>query len=126
LDGGVRLTGLHPGPSLATGSEADSNNNSIVTRLLMGEMSVLLPGDIEAEVERELVQSGQPLASTVLKVPHHGSDTSSTSVFLEAASPQVGSFRWVRTTGLGILRRRCFRGWRGILCFALTSEATLR
>ncbi len=89
LDGGVTLIVLYPGPALATGAEANNNNNSIVTRLVMGQVSVLLPGDIEARVERELVQSGQPLASTVLKVPHHGSDTSSSPAFLEAVSPQL-------------------------------------
>ena len=89
LGGGVTLTVLHPGPTLVAGSGADSNNNSIVTRLVMGQVSVLLPGDIEAEVERELVRSGQPLASTVLKAPHHGAGTSSTPAFLEAAGPQL-------------------------------------
>lgn len=89
LDGGVILTVLHPGPALVTGSDADSNNNSIVTRLVMGQVSVLLPGDIEAGVERDLARSGQPLASTVLKAPHHGSGTSSSPAFLEAVNPQL-------------------------------------
>lgn len=89
LDGGVTLTVLHPGPVLVTGTEADSNNNSIVTRLVLGQISVLLPGDIEAEVERELVRSGQPLDSTVLKAPHHGAGTSSTPAFLEAVNPEL-------------------------------------
>ena len=89
LDGGVTLTVLHPGRELMTGTDADSNNNSIVIRLVMGEFSALLPGDIEAEVERKLVQAGDILESTVLKAPHHGSDTSSSPVFLEAVSPQL-------------------------------------
>jgi len=88
LGGRVTLTVLHPGPKLMAGTGADSNNNSIVTRLVSGQVSVLLPGDIEAEVEHELVRSGQPLASTVLKAPHHGSNTSSTPAFLKAANPQ--------------------------------------
>ena len=89
LGGDVTLTVLHTGTNLMTGGAADSNNNSIVTRLVMGQVSVLLPGDIEAEVEHELIRSGQPLPSTVLKAPHHGSDTSSSPAFLEAVNPQL-------------------------------------
>jgi competence protein ComEC len=89
LSGGVTLTFLHPRHTPVEGTEADSNNNSIVVHLVMGQFSALLPGDIEAEVEQMLVQSGQPLASTVLKAPHHGSDTSSSPNFLEAVNPQL-------------------------------------
>jgi competence protein ComEC len=89
LGGEVTLTVLHPGPRLLAGTGADSNNNSIVTRLVWGQFSVLLPGDIEAEVERALIRSGAPLVSTVLKAPHHGSNTSSTQAFLEAVNPQL-------------------------------------
>ena len=89
LDGGVELTVLHPGRELVENTEADSNNNSIVIRLIMGQFSLLLPGDIEAKVERELIRSGQPLASNVLKAPHHGSDTSSSLAFLQAVNPQL-------------------------------------
>jgi competence protein ComEC len=49
----------------------------------------LLPGDIQAGVEQELVESGRPLAATVLKVAHHGSITSSTPAWLAAVKPQV-------------------------------------
>lgn len=89
LGGDVTLTVLHPGQKLITGTEADSNNNSVVTRLVMGQVSMLLPGDIEAEAERELIRCGQPLHSAVLKIPHHGADTSSTTAFLEAVNPQL-------------------------------------
>ncbi|MFZ5919167.1 MAG: DNA internalization-related competence protein ComEC/Rec2 [Chloroflexota bacterium] len=89
LDGSVAMTVLHPGVELVSGTDADANNNSVVIRLVMGNFSALLPGDIEAVVEQELVRSGQPLASTVLKAPHHGSDTSSSAAFLEAVRPQL-------------------------------------
>lgn len=89
LDGGAHLTVLHPDGDLVSGTGADANNNSVVTRLVMGQFSALLPGDIEAEVEQRLVRSGAELASVVLKAPHHGSDTSSSAAFLEAAAPQV-------------------------------------
>jgi competence protein ComEC len=86
---GVELTVLHPGPELMKYTNADANNNSIVTRLVVGQVSFLLPGDIEEAAEDVLVASGQQLASTVLKVPHHGGDTSSGMAFLNAVNPEL-------------------------------------
>ncbi len=85
LDEGLEMVVLHPGVRLLE----EANNNSVVTRLTYGEVSVLLPGDIEAEVERRLVVEGAPLGSTVLKAAHHGSCSSTTQEFLEAVDPEV-------------------------------------
>jgi competence protein ComEC len=63
----------------------ESNNNSVVMQLEWREASFLLTGDIEAEAERLLLTSGQPLTTDVLKVAHHGSGGSSTAEFLAAA-----------------------------------------
>lgn len=86
FDEGVELAVVHPGAELES---RDVNSNALVTRLAYGSISVLLAGDIEAEVERQLVAGGAPLRSTVLKVAHHGSCASTTSEFLEAVAPQV-------------------------------------
>jgi competence protein ComEC len=61
----------------------------VVLRVGLGGISFLLPGDIEADVERRLAADGAPLEATVLKAPHHGSKTSSCEPFLEAVDPQV-------------------------------------
>jgi competence protein ComEC len=84
---GVTATILNPGPTTLGADEP--NNHSIVLRLQMGRMSILLPGDIEAPVERNLVFAEAPLTATVLKSPHHGSATSSSEIFLEAVHPQI-------------------------------------
>ena len=89
LEEGLTCLVLHPGPQLVTGTDADSNNNSVVLRLTWGKVSFLLPGDIEAIVEEQLVRDGQPLASMVFKVPHHGADTSSSAGFLDAVAPRL-------------------------------------
>jgi len=89
LSDGVALDVLHPGPALVADSDADTNNNSIVLRLTYGDVAFLLPGDIQAEVEQVLVRSGVYLRSTVLKLPHHGSKTSTSPAFLHAVGPQV-------------------------------------
>ena len=86
---GVEMTVLHPGLELMEYTDADANNNSVVVRLVMGQVSFLLPGDIEEAAEGRLVASGQELTSTVLKVPHHGSSTSSSAAFLKAVNPEL-------------------------------------
>jgi competence protein ComEC len=87
LGGGVTATVLNPGP--ASANLDDPNDHSVVLHLQFGQISFLLPGDIEAPIEQKLVASGVPLTATVLKSPHHGSRTSSSEPFLEAVDPQV-------------------------------------
>jgi beta-lactamase superfamily II metal-dependent hydrolase len=72
-------------------SEVDkaANDNSLVMRIQDGEESFLLPRDIEKKVENELVDEHAPLAANFLKVPHHGSKTSSTDAFVGAVGPRV-------------------------------------
>lgn len=66
------------------------NNASLVGRLVYGKNSVLLAADIEKDIERRLLYSSpQLLDSDILKVPHHGSRTSSLEEFLSAVSPQI-------------------------------------
>ena len=66
-----------------------TNNDSLVMRVSDGKFSFMLPGDAEQKVEKSLVASGQLLAADFLKVPHHGSKTSSTEEFLDAVAPRV-------------------------------------
>ena len=82
------ITVLHPLGSAAdyTGHLHDMN---IVLRAEYGEFSVLLTGDAEVVTELEIIRSGMKIASTVLKLGHHGSRTSSSLQFLRAVSPQA-------------------------------------
>ncbi|MGA7223214.1 MAG: ComEC/Rec2 family competence protein [Candidatus Acidiferrales bacterium] len=66
-----------------------SNDDSLVMRIQDGADSFLLPGDIEKRVENELVDEQAPLTADFLKVPHHGSRTSSTDAFVGAVAPKV-------------------------------------
>ena len=82
----LRLDVLHPPQGYGL---ADRNNSGAVLRLAYGEVSFLLTADIEAEAEAELLQNYSSLDSTVLKVAHHGSNTSSTTAFLQSVSPAL-------------------------------------
>lgn len=78
-------------------NEKSFNNDSVVLRLSCPSLgkegiSFLLTGDIELKGEAALLESGMPLKSTFLKVPHHGSRTSSGSAFISTVSPQVALF----------------------------------
>lgn len=68
-----------------------TNNNSIVLRLTYGETSFLLMGDAEKEEESDLLASGAKLSADVLKVGHHGSDTSTSVALLNAVRPQYAA-----------------------------------
>jgi competence protein ComEC len=57
-------------------------------RIQYGKSSVLLEGDAEAPSEREMLTHGRVAAVTLLKVGHHGSRTSTTQEFLDAAAPK--------------------------------------
>ena len=87
LGDGLRLDVLGPPPQPVTESRDDLNNNSVVLRLVYDQISFLLTGDLAAEGEVELLRGGADLRSTVLKLGHHGSDSSSTSPFLAAVAP---------------------------------------
>jgi len=85
---GVEAVALWP-PDEPPGDEASVNDRSVVLRLVHGRTAFLLTGDIEAGVEERLVADGVPLAADVLKVAHHGSDTSSTPAFVAAVRPAL-------------------------------------
>ena len=64
------------------------NDGSVVVMVTAGTVNLLFTGDMESEAERDLLQAGG-LTAAVLKVGHHGSNTSSTTDFLRAVSPRV-------------------------------------
>ena len=89
LGGGAILKVLHPPLDLIEGTESDIDNNGVIIRLEMGEVSFLLTSDLYADGELYLIDQGLTLRSTVLKVGHHGSSTSTCPEFTAAVSPQV-------------------------------------
>jgi len=98
LGGGARFEVVAPTAAMIDAVHAkkkkksDPNNECVVGRLVFGEFSMMFTGDAE-DVEEEEILAHTPterLRSTVLKVGHHGSKTSSTPAFLEAVHPNVG------------------------------------
>ena len=67
--------------------QATGNEFSNLIRVSYGEASFLFTGDLIAEQEQQVLANGTNVASTVLKVGHHGSRTSSSQEFLTAVNP---------------------------------------
>lgn len=83
---GVAVRVLHP----AAGDGGSDNDRSLTLQLRYGPTTLLLPGDLETAGEAALVARwGDALRSTVLKVPHHGSATSSSAALLDAVAPRL-------------------------------------
>jgi competence protein ComEC len=82
----VYLDVLNP---VAGAQYSDMDNNGIVLRLESGTMSYLLTGDIMKEAEFGLLLNRSVEESTVLKLAHHGSASSTTSEFLNVVNPSI-------------------------------------
>jgi len=79
-------------PPLREGDNKTGNEASNVYRVSYGKASFLFTGDLTKEKEAQLLAEGINPASTVLKIGHHGSDTSSSLAFLQAVKPKFGVF----------------------------------
>jgi competence protein ComEC len=99
--GGVEVTVWHPPPP-DWERQRVRNDDSVVLELRFGGVSIVLPGDIGREVEATLAPRLALSAFRLLKVPHHGSATSSSAAFLAAVRPDVA----VLTVGRGTVIAR--------------------
>ncbi|HSC87379.1 MAG TPA: DNA internalization-related competence protein ComEC/Rec2 [Polyangiaceae bacterium] len=83
--GPVRVDVVAPCPGPSGGG---LNDESLVLRVAWGNEAALLTGDIEALGEQRVLESGRPLGADWLKVPHHGSHTSSCEALLARVAPR--------------------------------------
>ena len=94
--GGATVQILGPRVSLE-----DTNNNSIVIRIVYGHVSFLFTGDAEYDEENSLLNSSCDLSSTVLKVAHHGSEYSTSDRFLKKVDPKYAIISCGRDNAYG-------------------------
>jgi competence protein ComEC len=108
--GNVILTVLWP-PSESSRDLPSQNNDSIVLKVLFGERSFLLTGDIEARAEQALISFANRLRADVVKVAHHGSKTSSSAEFIAAAQPRYAVISVGQTSIFGHPNPEVVKRW---------------
>jgi competence protein ComEC len=106
--GDVRVSVMWP----PAGGETSKNNDSVVLRIQFGERAVLMTGDIEQAAETSLLALPQELHADVVKVPHHGSRTSSTEGFVVATRPQYAIISVGRTSPFGHPHKEVVDRWQ--------------
>lgn len=90
---GVYFELLHPMSHDYENPKNKTNANSCVLKITSIHGSVLLPSDIEGKDESALLtRAGDKLPSTILIAPHHGSNTSSTTAFIQQVNPELTIF----------------------------------
>jgi competence protein ComEC len=86
----ISVTALNPAEPLFPGDSSKAlNNNSVALRVSYGDVDFLLTGDIESEAENAILGRGATVEAEVLKVAHHGSDSSSKEPFLAEVDPDI-------------------------------------
>lgn len=85
----IKIDILYPSENLKGKILSDSNNSSIVAKLIYNNFETIFTGDIEKSVENKLVESEIDLNSDILKIAHHGSKTSTSEEFLKAVNALV-------------------------------------
>lgn len=110
--GEVRIIFFHPSDEFnqMNSKVVDENNRSLVFKLVYKKFSVLFVSDIQREAEDHLLKANYPLKANILKVPHHGSKTSSTDSFLRNVAPDiavisVGQNNWFGFPSQEVIKR---------------------
>jgi competence protein ComEC len=107
-------------PPNANADAPSRNNDSVVLRLRFGQRTILFTGDIEKAAEQFLSTSDQ-LCSDVVKVPHHGSRTSSTEAFVTAVQPELAVISVGQKSMFGHPHREVVERWQAIGAEVLTT-----
>jgi competence protein ComEC len=110
--GETQLYVLNPTNDELSRSES-ANNGSVVILSSFGQRSFLLTGDIERDAEKKLVENNlRNLAADVVKVPHHGSRTSSTDEFVKATGADLAVISVGRRSRFGHPHREVVERWQ--------------
>ncbi len=117
--GGASVEILSPGDDAWITTK--ENDRSVVMRIVLGQRSFLLTGDAEKEAEAGLTSGTSNLHSDVIKVPHHGSKTSSTAAFVDAVHPRFAVIPVGRRSTFGHPHKEVVDRWQAVGSSVLTT-----
>jgi competence protein ComEC len=126
---GLGIQILHPYKgffTLAENEAASENNDSLVVKITGRNKSFLFTADIAEEAEEDLVHLGKWLKSDVLKVSHHGSQTSSSEAFLRTADPEIGVISVGRDNPYGHPHRETLERLQGIRVYRTDQDGAVK
>lgn len=125
LGDNIKLFILHPFENLAGQEIKKSNNTSIVAQLVYKDFELLLTGDIEKKIEKELVNAGINLKSDILKIAHHGSKTSTTQDFVIAINPILAIIQAGKDNSYGHPHQNVLDTLRNITTFITGRDSSI-
>ncbi|MGI8494671.1 MAG: ComEC/Rec2 family competence protein, partial [Pyrinomonadaceae bacterium] len=116
----AKIEVLNPEQDENPQAESD-NNHSLVLRVSYGNRNFLLTGDAEKEAENEMLRSPDFLRSDVVKVAHHGSKTSSTINFINAAQAKIAIISVGKESPFGHPKPEIVERWKSVNAKVLTT-----
>lgn len=123
LTSSAHLEILHPPDENSVNlMDSDINNDSLVLKVTYGNVRILFTGDIKKEIELDLISEGFDLRAEFLKVPHHGSESSSSSQFLEIVQPQAAIFSVGTRNRYGFPSDKVVNNYRELGCRVLRTD----
>jgi len=117
---------LYPDQALFEKRSFNLNNTSIINRLECENKTFLFTGDMEEDLENYLLEKGVDLKADVLKVGHHGSETSSTENFLKAVDPQFAIIEVGLNNSFNHPSRRVLKRFEKIKTYRTDLNGTVR
>ena len=115
---------LHPIGGFSGTTRRRVNDESLVLRFTHGARSVLFTGDVEAQAEAWLAPDLDPV--DVVKVPHHGSRSSSSSALVAALHPSVAVFSCGSESRFGHPHPEALAAWRGAVWLRTDRDGTVQ
>lgn len=117
--GGAEVEVLNPTP--ADPDAPSDNDHSVVLRITYGSRTFLMTGDIERPAEADMLRDNEAVAADIVKVPHHGSRTSSSAELVSGTQPQYAVISVGRHSPFGHPHREIVTRWQDAGVHVLTT-----